>query len=130
MKGVYWFEIYVDDMARAKDFYTNVFGCRFTDVVNEISSLSVFDWGENINASCAGALVYYPKRRASSQGVIVYFNVESLSETISLVSKNGGKLIRNPSNISHDEMIALASDVDGNPIGLYTNKIAEAEAGQ
>ena len=124
MNGVYWFEIYVNDMARAKGFYSKVFGCGFTDVVNEIASLSVFDWGESANASCAGALVFYPKRHASSQGVIVYFNVGSIPETLALVEENGGRMVRQPSNISDDEMIALAADVDGNPIGLYTNNMA------
>lgn len=124
MKGVYWFEIYVNDLAAAKKFYGNVLGCDFTDVKNEISSLSVFDWGENVNASCAGALIHYPGRQPSSQGIIVYFNVDSLPENLARVVKYGGKVIREPAHISNDEMIALASDTDGNPIGLYSSKVS------
>ncbi|MGV0005194.1 MAG: VOC family protein [Candidatus Porifericomitaceae bacterium WSBS_2022_MAG_OTU9] len=122
MKGVYWFEIYVNDLAAAKKFYSKVFDCGFTDIKNEHSSLSVFDWGESVNASCAGALVHYHSRQASSEGIIIYFNVDSLLYCLDRIADSGGKIIRQPMHISNEEMIALASDIEGNPIGLYSNK--------
>lgn len=56
-----WFEIYVSDMARARTFYTAVFGRELTSLpeIGEGGEMYAFPWVEGA-AGAAGALVKHP----------------------------------------------------------------------
>jgi predicted enzyme related to lactoylglutathione lyase len=75
-----WFEIYVKDMERAKQFYTTVLGIQFSEVCPGPGAsagdmlMSFFSSKENQGVS--GALIYMPGTKegdGKSVNTMVYF---------------------------------------------------------
>lgn len=108
---VCYIEMPAVDIRRSADFYTRVFGWNvrtrgdgstaFDDTIGEVS----------------GAWV--TGRPASSQpGLLIYIMVDSVADTIKLVTMHGGELVQ---SIGGDpgEITARFRDPGGNVIGLY-----------
>ena len=75
MNAVNWFEIPVNDLTRAKKFYSDVFGVEFGDMVMGPAEMAMwpFDPGQP-NAS--GALVKAEGYVPSTEGSMVYLACE------------------------------------------------------
>jgi uncharacterized protein len=69
-----WFEIYVDDMARARAFYETVFQVTLTNLAPEgdASGLQMWSFTGDPNAGgAAGAIVYMEGCKAGGNNTIV-----------------------------------------------------------
>jgi predicted enzyme related to lactoylglutathione lyase len=121
---VTWFEIYVDDMERAQQFYETVFDQKMSDmdVPGDASMKMVsFPWAENsINA--AGALVHTPQMKAGGNSTIVYFQSDDCLTEQNRVEAAGGKIIQPKFSIGEHGFYALCMDTEGNNFGLYSLK--------
>lgn len=75
---VNWFEIYVDDIERAKKFYEKVFGITMTETPMPDSSESrmVLFPGIDGAPNAYGALVWMPQMKAGGNSTVVYFTCE------------------------------------------------------
>ncbi len=69
---VNWFEIYVDDMTRARRFYEGVFQKEMTKLPMEGMEMVAFPWTEGA-PNATGALVKSGMNGPSPNGSIVYF---------------------------------------------------------
>jgi predicted enzyme related to lactoylglutathione lyase len=74
-----WFEIYVDDMPRAKAFYETVFGAPLTrlETPEDPGSPDLEMWAfpmQDNAYGAAGALVRMPGFRSGGNSVLVYFH--------------------------------------------------------
>ena len=119
--SVGWFEIYVDDMSRAKAFYETVFGVRLEKLDNpKIDMLSLPSQQESYGAS--GALVRMPGFDAGANSVLVYFTCADCAVEAAKAVNAGGRIQKEKESIGKYGYIALVFDTEGNMIGLHSMK--------
>jgi predicted enzyme related to lactoylglutathione lyase len=117
---VTWFEIYVDDMHRAKTFYETVFGCQLiAEKVDDTIEAFRFPGGMP-GIGAMGALMKHPLRKPSKEGTIIYFHCEDCESTSQKAKDNGGEIFRIKTSIGQDGFIAIIGDSEGNVIGLHS----------
>lgn len=125
---VNWFEIYVQDIDRARKFYETVLGETMTEMevpTDGIDDKSVrlvaFPFAENsINAS--GALVQAAGVPSGGNGTMVYFTCEDCEIEQSRVEGAGGKVLSPKFAIGQFGFCAICSDTEGNAFGLHSMK--------
>lgn len=126
MNPVVWFEIYVDDIQRAKKFYETVLGVLLSDMpmpteelekehMQMISFPSFIEGG-----GAAGALVKMPGFQAGGGSTIVYFGCQDCGVETSRVEAAGGKIFKPKFSIGEFGFCSLVVDTEGNMIGLYS----------
>lgn len=116
-----WFEIYVDDVDRAKTFYEHVLNTHFT----RIDTPKVEMWGfpSDMKASgCSGALVKMDGFAAGHNSVLVYFMCDDCAVEGARVAKAGGRLQCEKTSIGQYGFMVLAYDTEGNMFGLHSMK--------
>ena len=119
-----WFEIYVQDMTRAKKFYENVFATQFTKLESGAPQ-SPEMWAFPMNrdgGGASGALVRMPGFNSGANSVLVYFNTEDCAVVADKAVKAGGKIQMPKRSIGQYGHIALVYDSEGNMIGLHSMK--------
>ncbi len=122
---VNWFEIYVEDMNRAKNFYEKVLDLEMNQlpVPNGVQDMEMyaFPWVQEAPFA-AGSLVKSPMGSPSDKGTIVYFNCEDCSLEESRVAEAGGTVVMPKMPIGEHGFIALFKDTEGNTVGLHSRK--------
>ena len=114
-----WFEIYVEDMDRAKAFYESVFGVQLSRLENAGKEMWGFPIGsEGYGAS--GALVKMPGFPSGGNSVLVYFSCADCAAEAAKIAKAGGRLQKEKMSIGQYGFMALAVDTEGNMIGLHS----------
>jgi predicted enzyme related to lactoylglutathione lyase len=118
-----WFEIYVQDMPRAKTFYEAVFGVELTKLESPDADLEMFAFPMNMEASGAsGALAKMKDCPSGGMGTLVYFSCEDCATEASRVEAAGGKVFKPKMSIDQYGFIALVSDTERNMIGLHSRQ--------
>ena len=115
-----WFEIYVQDMNRAKKFYQTVFKVQLTKLPAGIEM-----WAFPMNSQapgCPGALVHMPGVESKMGGTIVYFHSPDCAVEQERAAQNGGKVFKPKFAIGDYGFISLVHDTEGNLIGLHSNE--------
>jgi uncharacterized protein len=84
-----WFEIYVDDMARAKSFFENVLERKLERLNSPVLELWAFPMGRD-EPGAAGALAKMPNFPAGRKSVLVYFSCDDCAVQEARVKKFGG----------------------------------------
>ena len=117
-----WFEISVEDMARAKHFYQVVFSIHMDESEMMGMKMATFPFGE-MNGKVSGALVQSSTHKPSSDGAVLYLNGNpDLNEALSKVESVGGKIVMHKEHISPEiGYMAFFIDTEGNKIGLHSN---------
>lgn len=119
-----WFEIYVQDMPRAKVFYEAVFQTKLETISNPDPAtfeememwkfpMSMQDYG------ASGALVKMPGC-PSGGSTLVYFSCDDCAVELDRAVQNGGKVFKGKMPIGVNGFIALLVDTEGNMIGLHS----------
>ena len=117
--AVGWFEIYVQDMERAKAFYEGVFGTP----LSRLESPGIEMWAfpmEMERYGSPGALVCMPGVPSGGNSVLVYFICEDCAVEAAKVAHLGGKVEKEKFSIGEYGHIALVNDTEGNMIGLHS----------
>ena len=93
--AVGWFDIYVNDMDRAVNFYQTVFNQELEDLGDPTDSSVIMKAfpTEMANYGAGGALVKREGAGPVTGGTIVYFGTEDCSAEESRVSDAGGQVI-------------------------------------
>lgn len=119
-----WFEIYVQDMHRAKAFYETVLQTTFTPMSDPTDSgmemLGFSSSPEEYGAP--GALVKMVGVPSGFCGTLVYFKCDNCGEVVERAVQNGGSIFKDKMSIGEYGFIALAYDTEGNMIGLHSMK--------
>lgn len=118
---VVWFELYVQDMARARTFYEAVLQVTLERLPGPDLEMWAFPMVEG-GAGAAGALVHAEGMGSGAVGTVVYFSCEDCAVEASRVVAAGGRLHRDKMSIGDYGFIALALDTEGNLIGLHSTK--------
>lgn len=117
-----WFEIYVQDMNRAKKFYQTVLGTELTKLTEE-KDFEMWAFPMEMNSMGAGgSLVRMKGFGSEGNSVIVYFRSEDCSIEEKRVVAAGGKIQKPKMSIGEYGFITLAFDTEGNIFGLHSLK--------
>ena len=126
MDGVNLFNLPVDDMARAKDFFSKIFGWEFmaTGMDGNHHFATTVPTDENGLPTETGAINGgLLERGAYNQQVAsIFIKVKSIDETLKRVEKNGGKIVLPPVPIADFAFMAQINDTEGNLISLWEEK--------
>jgi uncharacterized protein len=116
-----WFEIYVQDMNRAKTFYEHVFGIELIKLEAPMPDLEMFAFPMSMEANGAsGALVKMEGCPSGGIGTLVYFTCDNCEREASQVETAGGKVCKPKFSIGQYGFIALLMDTEGNMVGLHS----------
>ena len=114
---VYYFEIPVNNLERAIAFYSTVFGCEFDCVDvdgNQMANFPSLTGGSGASGALAKGDSYIP----GTQGIRVYFDTESIDETLANAISAGGKVLYPKTSIGELGWVAEFEDSEGNCIAL------------
>ena len=117
-----WFEIYVDELNRAKNFYETVLKVSLEELGDptdtNIKMLSFPSDMEKYGAS--GALVKMEGFPAGGNSTLVYFSCEDCQVEEARIEKAGGQVQKPKMSIGEYGFISLAIDTEGNMFGLHS----------
>lgn len=120
---VVWFEIYVQDMPRAKAFYERVLGVALTKLdapdPSDPTEMWAFPMDEQ-GGGASGALVKMAGVPSGGNATLVYFSCADCAVEAARIAPAGGRLERPKFPIGPYGHIALGVDPDGNMIGLHS----------
>lgn len=120
-----WFEIYVQEMERAKKFYETILGVELTKLeapeVEDGTELEMFAFPMDSEAGGAsGALARMKGCPSGGMGTLVYFSCDDCAVEAARVEGAGGEVFKPKMAIGQYGFIALVSDTEGNMIGLHS----------
>lgn len=116
---VRWFEIYVQDMARAKAFYESVLGVR----LEKLNSGDIEMWAfpmDRTRSGTGGSLVRMPGVASGGNSTLVYFGSDDCALEASRVVAAGGRVHRDKLSIGEYGFVVLAVDTEGNMFGVHS----------
>jgi predicted enzyme related to lactoylglutathione lyase len=116
-----WFEIYVQDMARARSFYQTVLGTTFEKLPSPEVEMASFPMDMSASGA-AGALVKMEGFPSGGNSTLVYFVCDDCAVEEARVKGAGGKVERPKMSIGEYGFISLVVDTEGNMIGLHSMK--------
>ena len=117
-----WFEIYVQDIARARKFYESVFQVKLEQFTSP-ETMEIEMWGFPMfkdQTGCGGAIVKMKDVPSGGNSVLVYFMCADCANEAGRVIAAGGELVRKKFAIGQYGYIALVMDTEGNMIGLHS----------
>ena len=120
MNPVRWFEIYVENMPRAKSFYESVFAVTLTKIDTPIlrrGGSSII----RINMVDQAPLVKMPGLTPGHNTTLVYFASEDCSVEEKKVPSSAARFINKKCQLAHG-FISLAIDTEGNMFGIHSIK--------
>ncbi len=117
---VIWFEIFVQDMQRAKAFYEPVFQVKLERLENNPDiEMWAFPMAMD-RAGVGGTLVKMDGAVSGGNSTRVYFSCKDCSVEAASVTQYGGKVYREKMSIGKYGFMAIIVDTEGNMIGLHS----------
>lgn len=119
---VAWFEIYVNEMARAQKFYETVLDVKLEKINDPTDSgLQMLSFPFTMEEyGAAGALAKMDGMNAGGNSTLVYFSCEDCSVEESRVESAGGTVHQTKTSIGEYGYVSLAVDTEGNMFGLHS----------
>lgn len=128
---VVWFEIYVDNMERARAFYEGTFKVKLEKMLAPTEEISLETnmemWSfpidketEMTTPGANGMLVKMDGVKPGAGGVLVYFGCDDCAVTSAQAASLGGRIFNEKMSIGEYGFIALIYDTEGNMIGLHS----------
>lgn len=115
-----WFEIYVQDMERAKAFYQKTFQVTLEHLEMPGMDMWAFPPLMSDNPGCTGTLVKMEGKDSGIGGTIVYFSLDDCAVEAARAAQNGGKIQKEKTSIGEYGFLVLVLDTEGNMIGLHS----------
>ena len=116
---VSWFEIYVQDMERARKFYEAVFQVRLNKLNSSVPELLAFPQSFT-HYGASGALAKMEGCPSGGNSTLVYFSCEDCAVEAKRITEAGGRIQREKFSIGEYGFIVLAFDTEGNMFGLHS----------
>jgi predicted enzyme related to lactoylglutathione lyase len=115
---VVYFEIPVNDIERAVQFYSAVFNFEFErDIIhdNEMAFFPLSEDNDGISGALAKGEIYKP----TINGTLIYFKTEDIDATLNLALKNGAEVLFPITSNGEFGSVAEFKDCEGNRIALH-----------
>lgn len=119
--AVGWFEIYVQDMDRARRFYEAVFEVELEKLGSTVPELWKFPQSMT-SYGASGALARVEGFPSGGNSTLVYFTCVDCADELERVVEAGGKVMKEKFSIGEYGYIALAFDTEGNMFGLHSTQ--------
>lgn len=119
-----WFEIYVNDMDRAKQFYESLFNLQLTQLSDpNDTSMEMWTFPSDMQQyGATGALVKMEGMPAGSNSTIIYFSSEDCAIEQAKIEAAGGQIQQAKTSIGEHGYILLGIDTEGNNFGVHSMK--------
>ncbi len=116
-----WFEIYVNDMSRAKAFYEATFDVKLENLPTPDPGIEMwaFPMDPDKPGSC-GSLAKMEGCSAGAGGTLIYFSCADCAAEEARAAKAGGQIIKSKFAIGEYGFISILTDTEGNTIGLHS----------
>ena len=114
-----WFEIYVQEMERAKAFYQAVFEVELQKLASGDLEMWAFP-ADMSRYGAGGALVKMAGCPSGFAGSLVYFSSADCAVEEARAAAHGGTIQRPKMSIGQYGFISLVVDPEGNLIGLHS----------
>lgn len=114
-----WFEIYVQDMPRARTFYEAVFDGKLEALPGTEHEMWAFPMAME-KAGCSGALIKIEGCKSEGGGTLIYFACDDCAVEQARVIEAGGHVFKEKFSIGDYGFISLVVDTEGNMIGLHS----------
>lgn len=119
-----WFEIYVQDMPRAKAFYEAVFQGALEELKNpnpqEFPDMEMWAFPMSMEGYGAPGALIQMQGYPSGGSTLVYFTCEDCSIEAQRAATHGGEVFKEKMSIGEYGFIAMVEDTEGNMIGLHS----------
>ncbi|WP_442484049.1 VOC family protein [Aeoliella sp. SH292] len=116
-----WFEIYVQDMPRARAFYERVLGTKLEPLPTPTPEIEMLIFPMDATSYGApGALAKMEGMTAGGNSVMVYFSCDDCAVEGGRIAEAGGHLIKEKFSVGQYGFIVIASDSEGNVFGLHS----------
>lgn len=116
-----WFEIYVQDVDRARAFYETVLATQLQSLNAEDPAMWAFPMHPGTSGT-SGALVKMKGVPSGGNSTLVYFTCADCATEAARVAAAGGRVFKEKFSIGQYGFIALATDTEGNMFGLHSMK--------
>jgi uncharacterized protein len=116
-----WFEIPVNDMARAKHFYQVAFSIHMHEEEMMGMTMAYFP-SEPGSGKASGALVKSEYHKPNIEGTVVYLNANpDMTSVLERIQAEGGQIIM-PKTVITPEIgyMAFFIDTEGNKVALHS----------
>ena len=120
---VMWFEIYTEDLARARAFYETVLGVTLEPLPmpDGMDGFQMLAFPANMeHPGAGGTLCKMEGMSPGTGGTLAYFGSDDCAIEAGRVEAAGGKLHQAKMSIGQYGNIALAFDTEGNMFGLHS----------
>src|SRR6185436_12065992 len=120
---VTWFEIYVKDMQRAKNFYEKTLALKLEKLATpaaDVTEMWSFPMGKDSYGTTGALVRMNGGPDGGGVGTIVYFECTDCAVEAGRFKANGGKIVKEKFAIGPHGFIALGTDTEGNMIGLHS----------
>jgi predicted enzyme related to lactoylglutathione lyase len=119
-----WFEIYVQNMSRAKAFYEAVFQGALTELKNPatdaLPGMEMWAFPSAMDSYGAPGALVRMDGCPSGGSTLVYFSCADCAIEAARAAASGGRLRQGKMAIGEYGFIALVEDTEGNVIGLHS----------
>ncbi len=123
MNAVAWFDIYVDDLARAVSFYETVLAVELEDMDDPTGETQMKSFPADMGAyGAAGALTKSAHGKPGMGGTVIYFAAEDCAVEEARVVAAGGQVLRPKFSIGDFGWVSLCQDTEGNMFGMNSMK--------
>lgn len=117
--AVNWFEIYVSDFGRAKQFYEAALQTTLTECTMDTCRMGMFPSDEKNGVG--GAITQMDGISPGAGGTLVYLNVEGdLDGVLERAPANGGAVVKPRMAIGEHGFIGIIKDTEDNVVGLHS----------
>ena len=116
---VIWFELYVNDMGRARAFYESVFQLTLQPMSDAGMEYFAFPM-QNDQLGAGGALAKMEGMAPGGGGTLIYFHCDDCAVEESRVAAAGGTVLKAKMSIGAYGFMRLVLDTEGNTIGLHS----------
>ena len=111
-----WFEIPVQDLARAETFYSRALACELTEMAGPSGPFKAFQNG----GEPVGALVLGEHNEPARIGTLLYFHSDDIDATLARIEAAGGQVVVPKMAIGPFGHIAQFTDTEGNRLALHS----------
>ena len=116
---VIWFELYVNDMGRARAFYESVFQLTLQPMSDAGMEYFAFPM-QNDQLGAGGALAKMEGMAPGGGCTLIYFHCDDCAVEESRVAAAGGTVIKPKMSLGAYGFMSLVLDTEGNTIGLHS----------
>lgn len=118
-----WFELYVQDMQRAKKFYQAMLEVSLSQIEIPDANIEMFGFDQEMDQyGSSGALIKVNGVPSGGGGTMVYFSCEDCAETAARAKAHGGHIKQTKMQVGEYGFVCLVKDTEGNTIGLHSNQ--------